>query len=787
MKISLNWVFEHIKGELSRIDIAQLVDTFIKTTAEIEGWKKVTLNTDKLTLGEVVEVAHDGVKVHSRERNKTYTLPSRADAAVGGLFMIVDAGSTQKWATSLMLGGTKEMLLPLLDVPADMRAGGWKSAIELQDYIIEVDNKSINSRPDLWGHRGLAREIAAMFDLQLRPLSEFITQKDIVSHELTAKADSQNPFIIDIQTDLCSRFAALYLSSVTSRASQLNMVVRLSRLDSRSINMFVDATNYVMLDLGQPMHAFDADVLSSKKITIDRAKALLRQGFEGQAKGKLLLLDGETVELTSDDIVIADGGIAVSLAGIMGGAATRVIGTTTKLLLESAHFDAVTIRRTSARHKKRTEASMRFEKSLDPHQNTDALMRFLFLLDRAGVAYKAGDHIVSLGTLPQRKVITVQHVFIESRLGILIKPEHIITILEKIAFEVVQGVEDDAIVYIITVPSFRATKDVKIPEDIVEEIGRFIGYDTLPRVMPSLQLRPSDLRKTYTTRAIKSFFSYGLMMHELYGYSFFDESVLRELAWQPTDFVAIKNPISENYTRLVTTLQPHLLKAVGENSVHHSQLRFYEWGRVWHMQGEDIIEQKSVSGIFYDASSKIDFYTGKALLARMFDELHMDVRWTQAAQDFPWCLSYQTALLMHNNKRIGIAGMVDDSVIHSLCPAGGAAFIFEINADYFLEYKRPAPRFEPLSKYPSVRRDVSMLIPIAVTTDALTQMIKAVDKRIEEVTLIDFFTKPEWKDQKAMTFHVEMCDKEKTLVADEVEGIMSRVITQLQQQGAVIR
>jgi len=656
--------------------------------------------------------------------------------------------------------------------------GGWKSAVELEDYVIEVDNKSINSRPDLWGHRGIAREIAAMFDLQLRPLAEFTTQKDVAAHDLNAASDGQEPFTIAIETNACSRFAALYLSSITSRASQLSMVVRLSRLDSRSINMFVDATNYVMLDLGQPMHAFDADVLSSKKITIDHAKA----------KEKLLLLDGETVELTSDDVVIADGSKAISLAGIMGGASTGISAQTKSVLLESAHFDAITIRRTSARHKKRTEASMRFEKSLDPHQNVDALKRFLFLLDRAGVAYKADAHIVSLGALPQQKVITVQHAFIESRLGIIIKPERIATILEKIAFEVVQGVENDAIVYTITVPSFRATKDVKIPEDIVEEIGRYVGYDTLPRVMPSLQLRPSDLRKTYTTRAIKSFFSYGLMMHELYGYSFFDESVLRELAWQPTDFVAIKNPISENYTRLVTTLQPHLLKAVGENSVHHSQLRFYEWGRVWHMRGEDIIEQKSVSGIFYDASSEIDFYVGKALLTRMFDELHMDVVWApHNGTDLPWCSSHQTAVLMHNNERIGIAGMVDDAVVNAHSPAGGTAFIFEINADYLLEYKRPAVRFESLSKYPSVRRDVSMLISAMVTTDTLIKDIKAIDKRIEAVTLIDFFAKPEWKDQKAMTFHVEMCDKEKTLVADEVEGIMNRVVAQLQQQGAVIR
>ena len=784
MKISLNWIFDHIKGEFARIDIAKLIDTFIKTTAEIEGWKKVTLNVDEFTLVEVTAIEDDNVQAYSAERNKNYTLSLRGDAVAGALFMIIDADSAAKWATSVNFGGTKEMLLPALSVAENLRKGSWKSTIELQDYIIEVDNKSINSRPDLWGHRGLAREIAAMFDMPLRPLDEFIKQKDVMTYASGAQTYGSNPFSLSIQDPiLCTHFTALYVPFIISQASSLHMAVRLSRLDSRAINLLVDATNYVMLDLGQPIHAFDADALSSKHITIGHALP----------KEKIMLLDGETVELIADDIVVADGGKAISLAGVMGGAATGITPQTKSVLLESAHFDPVTIRRTSARHKKRTESSIRFEKSLDPYQNVDALRRFIFLLDITNVTYQADDHIISLGIIPSPKIITVQHAFIESRLGIIVHAERIVDILKKLAFEVVQAVENDTIVYTITVPSFRATKDVKIPEDIVEEVGRYIGYDTIPRVMPSLPLRPSDLHKTYTTRAIKKFLSYGLMMHELYGYSFFDESVLKELVWQPIDFVAIKNPVSENYTRLVTTLQAHLLKAVGENSAHHSQLRFYEWGRVWHVQGDEIIERKSVSGIFFEHSitgskQAVDFYSGKALLTRLFEQLHIDVTWQSSEKiNFPWSSSHQTAALMHKNKQIGIAGMVDESVLHLFSPAGGSAFIFEIDADYLLEYKRPLLRFESLSKYPSVRRDVSMLISTSVTTDMLIHIIKAVDNRIETVSLIDFFAKPEWKDQKAMTFHVEMCDKEKTLVTEQVEEIWNNVIVQLQQQGAVIR
>ena len=777
MKVSLNWVFDHIKGELAHIDVAQLVSQFIKTTAEIEGWKKVSFDAEKFTLVRVVSIAADVVIAHSVEYNKDYRLALRADVIVDSWYLIACAHDHALWATAIDCGGEKDMMVPALEVAQSLRAGGWKCEVEAHDYILDVDNKSINNRSDLWGHRGLAREIAAILDLPLRPLDELIVQKPTLEYKCVAHADTDMPFSIAIKaTDVCKKFVTLFIDSVVARPSALNMAMRLSRLDSRAIDMLVDTTNYVMLDLGQPMHAFDAQRLSTQHITVDRA----------HAKEKLLLLDGDTIELTPEDIIIADGGKAISLAGVMGGAATGISSKTQSVLLESANFDATTIRRTAGRHKKITEGSKRFEKSLDPHQAVDALLRFLYLLDQAGVSYHASHNIIAVGENASKIIITIDHAFIEKYLGVDLESHKVVSILEKLSFSVMQSVENTGISYAITVPSFRATKDIKIAEDIVEEIGRYHGYDLLPRVMPSLPLRPSDLHKTYCTRSIKRLLSYGLLMRELYGYSFFDESVLRELAWEPANCVKIKNPISENYTRLVTTLQPHMLKSVGDNSTHHTQLRFYEWGRVWRMDGDAIVEQKSLSGIFYH--NDIDFYAGKALLVRLFDTLHINVLWQSSpAAEFPWCVPYQTAVLMHGDVCIGSAGMVEQSVMHSLLNAGGAAFIFELNADYLLDYKKPVVKFDALSKYPSVRRDVSFLIAETATTNELARSIQSVDKRIEAVVLIDFFTKPEWQGRKAMTFHVEMCDKEKTLNADDVEMIWNGVLARLQYQGAVIR
>lgn len=781
MKISLNWIFDHIKSDVPQIDIVQLVERFIQTTAEIEGWQKVTTSPENLTLVCITSVGAENVVVQSPELKKEYIVAPRAGIVVGSWYLMAGGGEQWEWATAIHVGGKKDLLLPALNVAADLRAGGWKNMLECEDHIIEVDNKSINHRPDLWGHRGIAREIAAIFDLPLRPLSDFVVQKNSVEYESSAQATAQEPFSVMIRSmEACKRFSALYIKDLQSSPSQLTMIIRLSRLDSRSIDLLVDTTNYVMLDLGQPMHAFDADLLIEKNLIVRYA----------HAQEKLSLLDGETITLTPQDLIIADGERVISLAGVMGGSTTAITSKTKSVMLESANFEATIVRRTAARHKKRTEASMRFEKSLDPNNITDALVRFLFLLDKAGVSYKANDSIVTVGTSNEQRIIVVAHSFIQARIGMVIPSDQIKIILEKLFFSVSQVTENGDITYTITVPSFRATKDMKIAEDVVEEIGRSVGYDVIPPVMPIVSLVPSDLHKIYCVRAIKRFLSYGITMRELYCYSFFDEPFLRELAWEPNDFVALKNPISEHYTRLVTTLQPHLLKAVGDNSIHHKTLRFFEWGRVWHMQSNAIVEQKSVSGVFFEQDKSIDFYAAKMLLNRLFDQLHITVSWQrtdEASIVFPWFMRHQTAVLMHNDIVIGNAGMIDDAVVQALSPAGGTAFMFELDGDYLINYKRPLTRFAPLPKYPSVLRDVSMLLPLSITIDQVTAAIKTVDVRIVDVTLIDFFTRLEWKDQKAVTFHVEIRDNEKTLDHEDVEKIWNMVLMQLQKRGAVIR
>ena len=774
MKVSIAWVFDHIDVDWKSVDIENLINKFNKTTAEIETWQKISIDINQFTLAEVVSVSTDQSILRSQEWNAEITLPAHNDVRPGQWYLIKKSGSSYDWVTMAGVGGNKELLLPTLHIDKALPAEQWKKKFEREDIIVDIDNKSITHRPDLWGHRGMAREIAAILDVALLPIESFVAQKEIIWSKKIAPSTASNPFSITIHNaDVCKRFAGLYFPEIAYRSSLLWMATRLSRVDSRPINALVDLTNYVMFDLGQPMHAFDAEALQEKTIVVRRA----------HAKEKLTMLDGDTLELTTDDVVVADGKTAMSLAGVMGGENSGISSRTKSVLLESANFDGTTIRRTSARHKKRTESSMRFAKSLDPNQNTDAILRFIKLLNDTQIPYAAAEHIMSVGVPAKSHMIDIPHAFIEQRIGVFIERNRVKKILEQLGCTV--ELTDDG--YTITVPTWRSTKDISMPEDIVEEVGRFFGYDNITPVLPSMQLSPAYFVKTFRKRTIKRLLSYGFQMHELYNYSFYDESFLRVIAWEPSGFVSVKNPVSANYTRLVTSLQPYLFKAIHENVAHYDQLRFFEWGRTWSQNNNQVVEQQILSGIIFDQIKGVDFYDAKLVLERLFAMLDISVSWhRQERPRYPWLAPFQTAIIKHEDIEVGIAGVVDEHFVQRLCPAGGM-FVFELNGDFLLSCKSPLKQFTSVPKYPAVTRDISILAPLAITVAELTKIITGVDERIEQVTLIDFFTKSEWEDQKSLTFSLAIRDPEKTLTNEEVDIIWLVLIEQLKKQGATIR
>ncbi len=774
MKISIQWLFDHIDADLSHIDIPHLIQKINETTAEVEQVIQIKTDFDVLALGlarKKVGVA----TVHIPEWNMNIELKDRADLHDEQWYLIAKDRDGYHWATSKDVGAEKEMLMPAVADGKKLASGSWKKKIAAHDTIFVIDNKSITHRPDLWGHRGFAREVAAFLDLTLKPLSDFIIKKPLHSCDRSAPSTKKMPFSIAIDTSeaITRRFAGLYIPKIVSASSQLWMMIRLARIDSRAIDTLIDATNYAMFDVGQPMHAFDAETLKHTSISVRFAKD----------KERLRLIDDQEIELTSQDIIIADGDQPVSLAGIMGGKGSSVSNSTKAIFLESANFDATTIRRSAQQHKIRTEASARFEKSLDPHQNITAIERYVKLLSDADIPFEAAAEIVSLGreTAPQK--ITIGHDFIESRLGATIASSYIKSILHKLGFGIIQKKESHAIHYEITVPTFRASKDINIQEDIVEEIGRFYGWGSIEPVLPLIRTSPKPIHAIEQMSRIKHLLSYGLSMRELWTYAFFDEAFLRSIDWNPGETVRVLEPVSENWQRLVTTLIPNLLKAVAENAAAQDMIAFYESGRTWDKAGK---ESKKLSGIWWQKKNQIDFYECKSRLNQLFELLGIDIVWTSLHNNaYEWQDEAQSALLMHNDTIIGTAGIIAPSFLKRVCE--GSAFVFELNASYMEEFEKPIHRYKPSSKFPSVERDVSILAPLNVTVADISKSIQSVDPLIVSIELVDMFVKKEWKEARALTFRYTMQDAHQTMTKPQADAVSNKIETMLTKMGAEIR
>jgi phenylalanyl-tRNA synthetase beta chain len=777
MKVSLAWVFDYIDGDWTQIDVQNLVSFFNKTTAEVDTLSKLELDLDLFTLATVHKISPDYITVYSEEDNAEYTCPTRSDLMQGDCCLLKKCGNAYTWVTLSDLGSSKDTVLPPLSCSKQLRAGGWKKTVNTQDYILDIDNKSITNRPDMWCHRGVAREMAALLKLPFKPLNQFVVpQKTNTCNVPMIPATNDNPFTIVIKNDtVVNRYCGLYCELSESRASSVTMAFRLARIDCRVINAIVDGTNYVMFDIGQPLHAFDAHKVKTR--TIETRLAYQQESVS--------LLDGQTVLLTQDDYVITDGNNPIALAGIMGGSSTAVDRNTKAIFLESAVFDGGTVRKTAARLHLRTDSSARFEKSLDPEQSSVALCRLLKIWQDEGLIVHTISTISCFGKKNISREIVITHDCIEKRLGTHVEPQLVMEILTRLECMVTRTTEGTSITYKIVPPSFRVTKDITVKEDIIEEIGRYYGYGNIPSILPCRAMKPFDVSIVMRTRAIKDCMAYGMAMREVANYAMFDESFLRELQWHPSQSVTIQNPVSENWCRMVTTLIPGLLKNIVANKNERETLRLFEYGRTWHVTNT-ITEHKVLAGIFYNKKETIDFYQAKSDITKLFAMLKLDVTWKKVdTPEYPWLAPYQTAEIYHNEMKIGYAGKAHCSMLKKL--VDGDAFMFELDVDFLLKYKPVEKRFVPLAKYPSVERDISIMVPVTHTVESIIALLKKVSEKIISVYLVDFFVKDDWFDKRSLTFRCVLQDPEKTMTAEEVNAIWADLTQTLTAIGAQIR
>ena len=374
---------------------------------------------------------------------------------------------------------------------------------------------------------------------------------------------------------------------------------------------------------------------------------------------------------------------------------------------------------------------------------------------------------------------------------LLVKLERVISsqevnhILTKLGFGYQALNEKESVIYAITVPTYRATKDVTMAEDIIEEIARFSGYANVVSQLPVRAMSPFDISSLMKLRQLKQYLAFGMEMHEVQTYAFYDEEFLKKINYDPVDALRIANPLSEHWQRLITSLVPNLLKTVSLNSASRSSLRFFEFNRVWFYDTTDT-ESKELAGIFYQRKKQLDFYDCKLELDSIFDMLKISVEYKKPTLPLdPWYNKNQSAEIWHEARIIGQCGKL--SSVYSKYFDDCDAFIFEVDGGFLTNYKAPVNRFKQLAKFPEVDLDISLLVLSDVTVTQLEQIISKSHKLITQVKLVDFYESKEWGSNRSATFTFVLYDDTKTLTKEEIDDVWNSVVSHTKKIGATVR
>jgi len=667
----------------------------------------------------------------------------------------------------------------LLYLPDDTPPGAPVADIEgVRDAILEIDNKAITHRPDLWGHYGFAREIAALYGRALKPLGAGLARPPARGIEVTIESPAH-----------CPRYVALTIRGVRVGESPFWLRRRLDGVGLRPISNLVDLTNHVMLETGQPMHAFDLAKLEGPEIRV----RLARRGE------RLRTLDGADRALPADSLVIADRSRPAAIAGVMGGAASEVTSGTKDVLLESANFDPVSVRRTSVRLGLRTEAVARFEKSLDPELASAAVLRFLETMSAIGAAPARADEITDayVKKAPGR-AIRLDVARLGRRLGVAVGRPRAQAILERLSFGAVPDGED----LVVSVPSFRSTKDVTIEDDLVEEVGRIHGYGAIAPEPPVFRCTPGPrdpLREI--ERPIRASLSGSQRFTEVATYSFAVDEHLQRLGLLGLPYVRLAHPTQQNMSRLRRDLVPALLSLVEPNARNFPTFRFYELGRTYWPEraGEDGLpfERRHVAGVIVPErrrkQSGLAFATAlDAALSVLGDLLvsSADVSPLDdgARRERPWIHPTRAASLTAKGRVLGYVAELHPKAARAFDVRSDAA-LFDLEIDEVVAAPRRALKYVAPPKYPAIKRDVSVNVPRARAARDVESAIRAVDPAvIGDVELIEVFTGgPIPPDMKNLAYHIDYRSPDRTLRSEEADAVHARVVEALRSLGGVVR
>ncbi len=651
----------------------------------------------------------------------------------------------------------------IMDHPAELVNGtDIKAVYEIDDIVFEVDNKSLTNRPDLWGHYGIAREFAALAGRPLKPLDVV----DLKKYENLPKLDMK------IEDPLCQRYSCLQVENITKNVSPVNMRIRLFYCGMRGINLLADLTNYLMLEMGQPMHAFD-----SRKVEKLRIKRF-------DTPFTFTTLDGVERNIDENTLMICNGDTPVAIAGIMGGLDSEIVEDTTKLTLESATFNAVSIRKATVRLSHRTDGSMRYEKCLDPQMTVPAIARFVKLLTDIDSGVEVVSSLTDEEAFKYDDVtLSFDKSFVDRYTGIEISNDTIVKTLESLGFGVVLNNDD----FTVSVPSWRATKDVTIKADIIEEITRIYGYDNFDihtTATPVYPVRP-DVEKTVEDK-IKDILVKRFSLHEAHSYvwAYYDE--YKALGIDVEDNIKLVNATNPNIETIRNSIIPTQLCQGRINNTYAPDFGIFEVGRVVDGLREDGLcnERKKLCVTLFSKTKTMEalYFELRDILATVTGDIkHCDLSYEAIEKTHSYEHPKNLNAIILGGKAIGEIGIVHPVVSKKIDKKANIVFA-EIDVTDFANAKAEEIKYEEPSKFPGIEIDLSFVSEkFAPIGEAVKNANCSLIKGTEVVDL--------YRDEngKSITVRIYFAHPEKTLTREEVMNVVNGIIDDLAAKGIELK
>jgi len=662
--------------------------------------------------------------------------------------------------------------------------------LKLTDVIFEVDNKSITHRADLWSHYGMARDISAFLNVKFKaylPAKNILKAKKIT---FRIKANIEN-------FSLCPRYMAVGLENLKIGPSPDWLQSRLSACGMRPINNIVDVTNYVMLELGQPLHAFDKNFLDH--IIIRQAKA-----------GEIIeTLDGVKRKLEPDMLVIADKTKPVAVAGVMGGANSEINEKTDSIIIESANFNNDSVRKTAQKLGLRTEASMRFEKGLDPNLCELGLARAVELLLKICPGARVAGNLVDekkfkLNLGPIELDLNWLNKFIGQefeanqtkqaleKLGFIVKTSPSFAPAVAKAMVDKKAMEGKGKIFKVTIPSWRAVHDVSLPEDLAEEAVRIYGYNNIKSELPKVDLVPPlVLEEKVLIRKIKNILSVGASFTETYNYSFLSPSQLKKINFTAT--VKLANPLSEDLTDLRPSLIPGILENIKSNQANEIEIALYEIGSIFLNKPGGITkddsnkemlpfqEKRLVLALAGDNEENL-FRKLKGVIEYLLKSLNLEAAFEFTATEYNKSAS---AKILANGYDVGFVAEVEKNIKQSFGIKKFTA-IAEISLPELLNLVKnlKIKQYVEPPKYPEVLRDLAFVVNEKILYNNIKKQIINFSNLIKQVELFDIYQGDKLgQDKKSLAFHI-IYQTDKTLTSEEVDKVQGKLVKLLEKEFA---